>query len=160
MDSPQPRTDMGSILEERLRFRKQTAAQVQDYRYTDMTFRVFRNDALQKCKGLLRALKGGHTGTLDPLRYNGKNVLVVGMGPAGFTLAHHLMNDGHAVVGIDGLKIEPLPRGKGFECAGSQLLTYRAPGNIYAERDETRVEVGQFLFVAQRLQRRPGRALQ
>jgi NADPH-dependent glutamate synthase beta subunit-like oxidoreductase/NAD(P)H-flavin reductase len=39
----------------------------------------------------------------------GKRVLVVGMGPAGFTLAHHLMNDGHAVVGIDGLKIEPLP---------------------------------------------------
>jgi NADPH-dependent glutamate synthase beta subunit-like oxidoreductase/NAD(P)H-flavin reductase len=35
-------------------------------------------------------------------------VLVVGMGPAGFTLAHHLMNDGHAVAGIDGLKIEPL----------------------------------------------------
>jgi len=25
------------------------------------------NDALQKCKGLLRAEKGGHTGTLDPL---------------------------------------------------------------------------------------------
>lgn len=25
------------------------------------------NDALQKCKGLLHALKGGHTGTLDPL---------------------------------------------------------------------------------------------
>jgi tRNA pseudouridine55 synthase len=25
------------------------------------------NDALQKCKGLLRALKGGHTGTLDPM---------------------------------------------------------------------------------------------
>ena len=36
-------------------------------------------------------------------------VLVVGLGPAGFTLAHHLMNDGHTVVGIDGLKIEPLP---------------------------------------------------
>src|SRR6185369_7447214 len=35
-------------------------------------------------------------------------VLVVGLGPAGFTLAHHLMNDGHAVVGIDGLKLEPL----------------------------------------------------
>ena len=35
-------------------------------------------------------------------------VLVVGMGPAGYTLAHHLMNDGHTVVGIDGLKIEPL----------------------------------------------------
>ncbi len=40
---------------------------------------------------------------------SGKRVLVVGMGPAGFTLAHHLMNDGHLVVGIDGLKIEPLP---------------------------------------------------
>ncbi|MDQ3185911.1 MAG: FAD-dependent oxidoreductase [Pseudomonadota bacterium] len=38
----------------------------------------------------------------------GKKVLVVGMGPAGYTLAHHLMNDGHTVVGIDGLKIEPL----------------------------------------------------
>ncbi len=39
----------------------------------------------------------------------GRKVLVVGMGPAGYTLAHHLMNDGHTVVGIDGLKIEPLP---------------------------------------------------
>ncbi len=38
-----------------------------------------------------------------------KRVLVVGMGPAGFNLAHHLLNDGHMVVGIDGLKIEPLP---------------------------------------------------
>jgi NADPH-dependent glutamate synthase beta subunit-like oxidoreductase/NAD(P)H-flavin reductase len=43
-----------------------------------------------------------------PLAPTGKRVLVVGMGPAGFTLAHHLMNDGHTVVGIDGLKIEPL----------------------------------------------------
>ncbi len=40
---------------------------------------------------------------------SGYKVLVVGLGPAGFTLAHHLMNDGHAVIGIDGLKIEPLP---------------------------------------------------
>jgi len=39
---------------------------------------------------------------------SGKRVLIVGLGPAGFTVAHHLMNDGHAVVGIDGLKIEPL----------------------------------------------------
>ena len=38
----------------------------------------------------------------------GKKVLVVGLGPAGFTLAHHLMNDGHTVVAVDGLKIEPL----------------------------------------------------
>src|SRR5882672_5467556 len=44
-----------------------------------------------------------------PLPASGRKVLVAGMGPAGFTLAHHLMNDGHAVAGIDGLKIEPLP---------------------------------------------------
>jgi len=44
-----------------------------------------------------------------PLPASGYKVLVVGLGPAGFTLAHHLMNDGHAVVGVDGLKIEPLP---------------------------------------------------
>ena len=43
-----------------------------------------------------------------PKAPTGKRVLVVGLGPAGFTVAHHLMNDGHAVVGIDGLKIEPL----------------------------------------------------
>jgi len=43
-----------------------------------------------------------------PLPYNGKNILVVGMGPAGYTLAHHLLNEGFGVVGIDGLRIEPL----------------------------------------------------
>ena len=37
-----------------------------------------------------------------------KKVLVVGLGPAGFTLAHHLINDGHQVYAVDGLKIEPL----------------------------------------------------
>ncbi len=41
--------------------------------------------------------------------YNGKNVLVVGLGPAGYTLAHHLASEGFGVVAIDGLKIEPLP---------------------------------------------------
>jgi NADPH-dependent glutamate synthase beta subunit-like oxidoreductase/NAD(P)H-flavin reductase len=39
---------------------------------------------------------------------NGRNVLVVGLGPAGYTLAHYLLNEGFGVVGIDGLKIEPL----------------------------------------------------
>jgi NADPH-dependent glutamate synthase beta subunit-like oxidoreductase/NAD(P)H-flavin reductase len=43
-----------------------------------------------------------------PKEATGKRILVVGLGPAGFTVAHHLMNDGHTVVGIDGLKIEPL----------------------------------------------------
>ena len=44
-----------------------------------------------------------------PLPYNGKNVMVVGLGPAGYTLAHYLLNEGFGVVGVDGLKIEPLP---------------------------------------------------
>ncbi len=43
-----------------------------------------------------------------PKETTGKNVLVVGLGPAGFNLAHHLLNDGHSVISIDGLKIEPL----------------------------------------------------
>ncbi len=44
-----------------------------------------------------------------PKALTGNNILVVGMGPAGFTLAHHLMNDGHNITAIDALKIEPLP---------------------------------------------------
>ena len=43
------------------------------------------------------------------LEYNGKNVLVVGLGPAGYTLSHYLLNEGFGVIAIDGLKIEPLP---------------------------------------------------
>jgi len=43
------------------------------------------------------------------LPYNGKNVLVVGLGPAGYTLAHHLVNEGFGVAGVDGLKLEPMP---------------------------------------------------
>ncbi|HEY8432566.1 MAG TPA: FAD-dependent oxidoreductase [Sandaracinaceae bacterium] len=43
------------------------------------------------------------------LPYNGKNVLVVGLGPAGYTLAHYLVNEGFGVVAVDGLKLEPLP---------------------------------------------------
>ena len=44
-----------------------------------------------------------------PQPYNGKNVLVVGLGPAGYTLAQYLLNEGFGVVGVDGLKIEPMP---------------------------------------------------
>ena len=43
-----------------------------------------------------------------PRAESGYKVLVSGLGPSGYTLAHHLMNDGHVVVGIDGLKIEPV----------------------------------------------------
>ncbi|HVW11335.1 MAG TPA: FAD-dependent oxidoreductase [Bryobacteraceae bacterium] len=44
-----------------------------------------------------------------PREATGRKVLVVGLGPSGFTLSHHLMNDGHTVFAVDGLKIEPLP---------------------------------------------------
>jgi NADPH-dependent glutamate synthase beta subunit-like oxidoreductase/NAD(P)H-flavin reductase len=56
-----------------------------------------------------------------PKAASGKRVLIVGLGPAGFTVAHHLMNDGHTVVGIDGLKIEPLdPAVSGVDPLGSR----------------------------------------
>jgi len=45
------RTDLAEgqrILEQLVTFRKDTAAAVQQYRYSDMAFRIFRNDALQK----------------------------------------------------------------------------------------------------------------
>jgi len=44
-----------------------------------------------------------------PSPSSGKKVLVCGLGPAGFTLCHYLLNSGHQVVAIDGLRIEPLP---------------------------------------------------
>jgi NADPH-dependent glutamate synthase beta subunit-like oxidoreductase/NAD(P)H-flavin reductase len=43
------------------------------------------------------------------LPYNGMNILIVGLGPAGYTLAHYFLNEGFGVVAVDGLKIEPLP---------------------------------------------------
>ena len=57
-----------------------------------------------------------------PKAPSGKRVLVVGLGPAGFGLSHHLMNDGHTIVGIDGLKIEPLPAEfSGVDTAGRRV---------------------------------------
>lgn len=53
---------------------------------------------------------------------SGKKVLVVGLGPAGYTLAYHLLQEGHSVVAIDGLKIEPLsPRISGINLAGERV---------------------------------------
>src|SRR5438445_981084 len=57
-----------------------------------------------------------------PKPATGRRILVVGLGPAGFTLAHHLMNDGHTVVAIDGLKIEPLePSASGVDPLGNRV---------------------------------------
>jgi NADPH-dependent glutamate synthase beta subunit-like oxidoreductase/NAD(P)H-flavin reductase len=58
-----------------------------------------------------------------PKPASGYKVLAVGLGPAGFTLAHHLINDGHFVAAIDGLKIEPLPA----EISGVTALGERVP---------------------------------
>jgi NADPH-dependent glutamate synthase beta subunit-like oxidoreductase/NAD(P)H-flavin reductase len=68
-----------------------------------------------------------------PKPASGYKTLVVGLGPAGFTLAHHLMNDGHTVVGIDGLKIEPLPD----EIAGrGKFRPIRDINTIYESLDD------------------------
>ena len=58
-----------------------------------------------------------------PKPESGCKVLVVGLGPAGFNLSHHLINDGHAVAAVDGLKIEPLPA----EISGVEPLGRRVP---------------------------------
>ena len=44
-----------------------------------------------------------------PEKDTNKNVLVVGLGPAGIGLSHYLLNEGHNVIAIDGLKIDHLP---------------------------------------------------
>jgi NADPH-dependent glutamate synthase beta subunit-like oxidoreductase/NAD(P)H-flavin reductase len=67
--------------------------------------------------------------------YVGKNVLVVGLGPAGYTLAHHLTREGFAVVAVDGLKIEPLP----VELTGDDARSPRPVrdfSRLYGELDE------------------------
>src|SRR5262249_57245959 len=42
-----------------------------------------------------------------PKPATGHKGLVVGLGPAGFTLAHHLINDGHTLVPGDGIQNQP-----------------------------------------------------
>jgi NADPH-dependent glutamate synthase beta subunit-like oxidoreductase/NAD(P)H-flavin reductase len=69
------------------------------------------------------------------LPYNGKNVLIVGLGPAGYTLAHHLAAEGFGCVGVDGLKIEPLP----VELSGDETHAPRPIRDfdkLYLELDE------------------------
>ena len=79
-----------------------------------------------------------------PKPATGKRVLVAGTGPAGFSLAHHLMNDGHTVVAIDGLKIEPLPANlSGITAAGDRVpfRPIRDVNDLY-ENLEERVMAG------------------
>ena len=69
---------------------------------------------------------------------SGYKVLVVGLGPAGFTLAHHLINDGHFVAAIDGLKIEPLPS----EISGVTALGHRVPFEPIRDIADLREDLG------------------
>ena len=72
--------------------------------------------------------------TLDNTNYK---ILVVGMGPAGYTLSHYLLQSGHCVVGIDGIKIEPEDPelvGKNFQpikSIANQLYESLENRNIY-----------------------------
>jgi NAD(P)H-flavin reductase/NADPH-dependent glutamate synthase beta subunit-like oxidoreductase len=80
------------------------------------------------------------------LPYNGRNILVVGLGPAGYTLAHYLLNEGFGVVAIDGLKVEPLPAeltGEGAASAPAPRTTPRPIerwDEIYNRLDERVLE--------------------
>jgi NADPH-dependent glutamate synthase beta subunit-like oxidoreductase/NAD(P)H-flavin reductase len=70
-----------------------------------------------------------------PRPATGRTVLVVGLGPAGFNLAHHLMNDGHTVVGIDGLKIEPLPEAQSGVAMDGTRVGFQAVKDVAALRE-------------------------
>jgi NADPH-dependent glutamate synthase beta subunit-like oxidoreductase/NAD(P)H-flavin reductase len=79
-----------------------------------------------------------------PRAASGYKVLVVGLGPAGFTLSHHLMNDGHTVYAVDGLKIEPLAEDvSGVNAYGerTEFRPLRDITEIYERLDE-RVNAG------------------
>jgi NADPH-dependent glutamate synthase beta subunit-like oxidoreductase/NAD(P)H-flavin reductase len=67
--------------------------------------------------------------------YRGKNVLVVGLGPAGYTLAHHLASEGFGVVAVDALKIEPLPE-ELVGAPGTAPTPVRDFQRMYEELDE------------------------
>lgn len=74
------------------------------------------------------------------LPYNGRNTLCVGAGPAGFNLAHHLLQEGFGVVIVDGLKIEPLPPGL-FEANGRPTRPVEHVEDLYQPLD-TRTNSG------------------
>ncbi|MCB2100133.1 MAG: FAD-dependent oxidoreductase [Rhodobacterales bacterium] len=79
-----------------------------------------------------------------PLPESGYKVLVVGLGPAGYSLAHFLMNEGHTVVGIDGLKIEPMdPAICGVDATGARVPFHAIHDlNEFCEPLDERVQMG------------------
>lgn len=69
------------------------------------------------------------------LPYNGKNTLVVGLGPAGYTMSHYLLNEGFGVAAIDALKLEPLPKDLVGD-AENAPLPIKNFSDIYEELDQ------------------------
>ncbi|MGI8959516.1 MAG: FAD-dependent oxidoreductase [Bryobacteraceae bacterium] len=74
----------------------------------------------------------------------GYKVLIVGLGPSGFTLAHHLVNDGHTVLAVDGLKIEPVAEDLSGVDAYGRRVPFRPVGDVSEvyERLDERVMAG------------------
>jgi NADPH-dependent glutamate synthase beta subunit-like oxidoreductase/NAD(P)H-flavin reductase len=70
--------------------------------------------------------------------YRGRNVLVVGLGPAGYTLAHHLACEGFGVVAVDGLKIEPVD-GALSGSPDRPPMPIRDVASLYAELDDRKL---------------------
>ncbi|MBA4750232.1 MAG: FAD-dependent oxidoreductase [Alphaproteobacteria bacterium] len=74
-----------------------------------------------------------------PKAASGRSVLIAGMGPAGFTLAHHLLRMGHHVVGAEGLKVSVLPSsltGKGTDRTHAPFAPiYRVKDALYEDMD-------------------------
>ncbi|MGI4776354.1 MAG: FAD-dependent oxidoreductase [Janthinobacterium lividum] len=60
------------------------------------------------------------------------NILVTGLGPAGFGIAYHLLQEGHNVIAIDGLKISP-------SSFGNQPIKY---WHQYKQKTSSRVPQG------------------
>lgn len=75
-----------------------------------------------------------------PRQNSKKKILIVGFGPAGFNLALHLLNSGHIVVAIDGLKIEPLdPHISGLSANGKRtdfLAIKNTKAELFTELDK------------------------
>jgi probable HAF family extracellular repeat protein len=115
------------ILEQRATFAKQAAAQTQSYRYDDMTFRIFRNDAIQKYKAQFDLAQ--RYVYLAAIAYDYETELLGGSSGAGQQFLTDIirqqslgeMSGGQPVNGVQGLA-DPLARlGQNFAVLKGQL---------------------------------------
>ncbi|HVV73573.1 MAG TPA: hypothetical protein VHI52_19020, partial [Verrucomicrobiae bacterium] len=116
-----------SILEQRATFAKQAAAQTQSYRYQDMTFRIFRNDAIQKYKAQFELAQ--RYVYLAAIAYDYETELLGGNSGSGQQFLTDIvrqqsigeMSGGQPVNGVQGLA-DPLARlGQNFAVLKGQL---------------------------------------